>query len=27
VDKRMTKALRTLRERMESFGIDLMRVD
>jgi RNA polymerase sigma factor (sigma-70 family) len=27
VDKRMTKALRTLRERMESFGIDLLRVD
>jgi RNA polymerase sigma factor (sigma-70 family) len=27
VDKRMTKALRTLRERMESYGIDLLRVD
>jgi RNA polymerase sigma-70 factor (ECF subfamily) len=27
VDKRMTKALRLLRERMESFGIDLLRVD
>jgi len=27
VDKRMTKALRILRERMESFGIDLLRVD
>jgi RNA polymerase sigma factor (sigma-70 family) len=27
VDKRMTKALKTLRERMESFGIDLLRVD
>jgi RNA polymerase sigma factor (sigma-70 family) len=27
VDKRMTKALRTLRERMESLGIDLLRVD
>jgi len=27
VDKRMTKALRTLRERMESFGIDLLQVD
>jgi len=27
VDKRMTKALRTLRERMESFGIDLLHVD
>ncbi len=27
VDKRMTKALRTVRERMESFGIDLLRVD
>lgn len=27
VDKRMTKALRTLRERMESFGIDQLRVD
>jgi RNA polymerase sigma factor (sigma-70 family) len=27
VDKRMTKALRTLRERMESCGIDLLRVD
>lgn len=27
VDKRMTKALKTLRERMESFGIDLLQVD
>jgi RNA polymerase sigma factor (sigma-70 family) len=27
VDKRMTKALRACRERMESFGIDLLRVD
>jgi len=27
VDKRMTKALKTLRERMESFGIDLLHVD
>jgi RNA polymerase sigma factor (sigma-70 family) len=27
VDKRMTKALRACRERMESFGIDLQRVD
>jgi RNA polymerase sigma factor (sigma-70 family) len=27
VDKRMTEALRTLRERMESFGIDPLRVD
>jgi RNA polymerase sigma-70 factor (ECF subfamily) len=27
VDKRMSKALRILRERMESFGIDLLRVD
>ena len=27
VDKRMTKALRTCRERMESFGIDLLSVD
>ena len=27
VDKRMTEALRTLRERMESFGIDPLHVD